>query len=51
MSSFFPGFQIFFDLLAADAYWEDDIGEKVDGVTTTACEAAGNDWYEAACYE
>ena len=36
---------------SADAYCEDDMGEEIDGVTMTACEAAGNDWYEAACYE
>ena len=34
-----------------DAYCEDDMGEEIDGVTMTECEAAGNDWYGAACYE
>jgi hypothetical protein len=34
-----------------DAYCEDADGETVDGVDMTACEAAGNDWYEAACYQ
>ena len=34
-----------------DAYCEDADGEEVDGVEMTACEAAGNDWFEAACYE
>ena len=36
---------------SADAYCEDMDGEEVDGVDMTACDAAGNDWYEAACYE
>ncbi|MBT4034280.1 MAG: hypothetical protein HOB84_12490 [Candidatus Marinimicrobia bacterium] len=36
---------------SADAYCEDDMGDEIDGVTMTECEAAGNDWYEAACYE
>ncbi len=37
--------------LSEDAYCEDDMGVEIDGVTMTECEAAGNDWYEAACYE
>ena len=36
---------------STDAYCEDADGEEVDGVDMTACEAAGNDWYAAACYE
>ena len=34
-----------------EAYCEDMDGEEIDGVDMTACEAAGNDWYEATCYE
>ena len=33
-----------------DAYCEDSSGDEVD-MTESACGTAGNDWYEAACYE
>lgn len=36
---------------SAEAYCEDADGEEIDGVEMTACETAGNDWIEAACYE
>jgi len=34
-----------------DAYCEDDMGEEIDGMTMTSCEAAGYEWNEAVCYE
>ncbi len=37
--------------VSEDGYCEDDTGEEVDGMTMTSCEAAGYDWYLAACYE
>lgn len=37
-------------MTSTDAYCEDEMGEEVDGVTMTECEAAGYDWNAAACY-